>query len=154
MLSIFFSTKVIFFYQNGIFTHFLLILIHIVQCIFNTIWITSTTIKARLYKDKILIYKVYIAKKPRERLFLQKVSQNTQNTRDMIFLQWFYFLIFLTGKEMHTTRVHYIIYYSRKGHPFHSPFYFIRNLITAPINLARWTGDCTASKGKLVESVR
>ncbi len=70
---------------------------------------------------------------------------------------------------MHTTRVHYIIYYSRKGengkqgnekreaeacHPFHSPFYFIRNLITAPMNLARWTGDSTASKGKLVESVR
>ena len=33
-------------------------------------------------------------------------------------------------------------------------FHFNKNLITAPMSLARRTGDSTASKGKLIESVR
>ena len=77
----------LFFYQNDIFTHFLLIYSHCVQQVFSDYLTTVQKKNAEQTTSKTLI----INNRNKEHLpkhrFLQKVSQNVQNARNEILLK-------------------------------------------------------------------
>ena len=83
----FFSLKVLFFYQNGNFEHFLLKNVHHVQQAFEHFSAVVTSIFREIFHAIALIINIHTPQETILLHFLQKNSQFTQNTRNVILLK-------------------------------------------------------------------